>query len=46
MVGLQLIIVQEILEEVTHQESESSLEVGDEHHPLIWLWCRHSFADR
>jgi hypothetical protein len=44
IVGLELIIVQEVLEKVTHQESEPSLEVGSEYHPLSGLRCRHYFA--
>jgi hypothetical protein len=46
VVGLKVKVVQEIPEEVAHQESEPSLEVGDEDHPLICLWCWHSFAGR
>jgi hypothetical protein len=44
MVGLELVIIQEVPEEVTHRESKPSLKVGDEYHPLSWLRCRHSFA--
>jgi hypothetical protein len=46
MMRLEAIIVQEVLEEVTDQESEPSLKVGDEDHPLGGFRCRHSFAGR
>jgi hypothetical protein len=44
MVGLELIIIQEVPAKVTHQESEPSLKVGSEYLPLSWLRCRHSFT--
>jgi hypothetical protein len=44
MVGLELIIIQEVPKKVTHRESEPSLKVGSEYVPLSCLRCRHSFA--
>jgi hypothetical protein len=46
MVRMHAMIVQEIPEEVVGRESEASLEVGDEDHPLIRFRRRHSLADR
>jgi hypothetical protein len=46
MVGLQLKVIQEVPEEIARWESEASLKVGDEDHPLICLRRRHSFAGR
>jgi hypothetical protein len=46
MMGLEIIIVQEVLEKVTNRESESSLKVGYEDHPLSWLRSRIRFAGR
>jgi hypothetical protein len=46
MMRLEAIIVQEVPEEVTDRESEPSLKVGDEDHPLGGFRCWHCFADR
>jgi hypothetical protein len=44
MVWLELIIIQEVPEKVTHWESESSLKVSSEYYPLSGLGCRHYFV--
>jgi hypothetical protein len=44
MVGLELVVIQEVPEKVTRRESESSLEVCYKNHPLSGLRCRHNFA--
>jgi hypothetical protein len=46
VMGLQVIVIQEVPEEVADQESEASLKVSDEDHTLICFCCRHSFAGR
>jgi hypothetical protein len=38
--GLQVIVIQEVPEEVADQESEASLKVSDEDHTLICFCCR------
>jgi hypothetical protein len=45
VVGLELIIIQEVPEKVTHREREPSLKVGSEYHSLSCFRCRHNFAD-
>jgi hypothetical protein len=44
MMGLELVVIQEVLEKITNRESESLLKVCYEDHPLSWFRCRHSFA--
>jgi hypothetical protein len=46
MVGLQVIGVQEVPEEVRYRQTEASLEMRDKDNAFAGLRCRHSLSRR